>query len=401
MSLERNFTRATFLVEGYNGDSLLLDVAKRLGITIVDLDLIYSAKNFYEGCNSQMPLKILQNMPQLEKLKLDVWDFRSPPSKTPMESVTLRKLKKLELEGSGRFFPLIEAPMLTELKADGDEKYFVSKHFVRLLKNSPELKSLAIKLDLLEKFDAGFPFQLKKLFGFYPVKLTDKVKKFLMSQAATIETLEVHFLTPELIEFVFTNFKRLRIFKTDFENLEASALFNRNFKPMPLLTELSSDFGFSSQMATRAVLGNCPALVKLECQFDNVLPNYIQFIADQNRNMEVLTISTIRAPRAKFQHLKELILRTVENTEHLIAFLNMNPSIETLEICQWYAKDFDMNDVCSLIRKTRLKLVKMSGSEPEIKEVLNKIMDEFRKCKIKLMHSWGLLHIDISRKMAR
>lgn len=111
--------------------------------------------------------------------------------------------------------------------------------------------------DLLIKINPGFPFQLKKLFCY--VDLDENIRKFFRSQAGTIETLEAECFTSEFHEMVLTKFLRIRSLKTNFDRLEASPEFYRNLKPLPLLTKIISERGFSSRAAMRAVLRKCPS----------------------------------------------------------------------------------------------------------------------------------------------
>lgn len=59
----------------------------------------------------------------------------------------------------------------------------------------------------------------------------------------------------------------------------------------------------------QAVLGNCPALSRLECKEDRNLSNHLGFVATHNKDLQVRGIYTIGETEAKFSCLKVLILK--------------------------------------------------------------------------------------------
>lgn len=321
--------------------------------------------------------QLLQHWPELEELTIDngLIDDLVP-------QVNLKKLKKLAVNGDWSSFQLIRAPALTELDAQycWSDRYLGS--FESFLKASPKLESLKVFMfDLFERMQPGFPFRLKKLvcwsrlFNYHDLR--ENARIFLLSQAATVETLVAFHDDSEFHEIVLTTFKRLQFLKSDLEKLIASEEFYRNLKPFPVMKEIICIEGFSSKTALQAVLGNCPKLVRLQADNCQYLSNNLEFIAEHNRNLEHLGIRTIKAPIAKFSHLRALSVREVEDADRLIAFLKTNPTIETLCIQELREGIFSSNALDVLINESGLKYVEIDGFYAALLKIFDKIKSGF------------------------
>lgn len=89
-------------------------------------------------------------------------------------------------------------------------------------------------------------------------------------------------------------------------------------------------------------------------------------------------------------------MTTVENTGHLIACLNSNPSIKTLNI-QWF-DEFEMNDICSLVTDTTLKNLKLHGYAEKVEAIQNEIKSKFGSwTTLKLSSELDSLKVEINR----
>lgn len=398
MSLERQFTSLGLWIHDHIKDSLLVDLVKRHGGRILEL------KMHYNSSTSRHMLTIFRGMPELEDLEFHYVKRLAdlPSADSNPDKVTLRKLKKLYFTGHSDFVQLIHAPMLVEIKIEESLKSediadpeTNLKYLEMLLKASPKLKSVEMDLDVFDKMDPDhFPFQLKNIIGNCENEFTDNIKKFLLSQAATVEKLEVECGDSEFLEIVLRKFERLRTLKTEFKNLKVSEDFRRNLKPMPWLTELETTSDFSSASAIQAVLENCPNLLKLKCSLGREFPRYLEMIADNIQKLEVLSIQTYGKTNAKFKCLRELYLSdTATYTHDLLAFLNSNPTIETLGIDFLYPNDLDADGARSLITTTKLKLLKISGYMSNVKFVYDGIKKEFAQSEtVKLSLTSGVMN---------
>lgn len=406
MSLERNFTRVWISTDEEVGDRLM-DVVKKFGKKVVDLCLYFNQSEFLGVWNPPLTLNVLQHVSQLEKLTL-VFHERlcreDLPPKVDVDSVALLKLKKLEFRGNCDVFALVKAPQLTHLTSRHEElpyyQLFDFGNFEKLLKASSKLICLKTHFNVFNKLNPGFPFQLKKIVALGSFELTDQIMKFLLSQAATVETFEGECDDSELHKLVLTEFKRLRTVKTNLDKLTASPDFYSNLEPMPLLQEILSFSGFSSESAMQAVLGKCPNLVKLVCTEDSDLSNRLTFIAKHSKRLQVLGVSVIRETNAEFQCLEELIVATVGQTNNLISFLKLNPSIETLEIQLLSYSDLLTVDVSSIITETKIKRLNLSGCKSGMEKVYNEIQSKLGSwTTLKLSDEYPeSLQIDINRE---
>lgn len=141
------------------------------------------------------------------------------------------------------------------------------------------------------------------------------------------------------------------------------------------MREIESIGGFSSNTATRAVLGNCPGLVKLRCYSED-FPNHLEFVANHNKLLESLGLYTIKATNARFPYLKELVVWKAENIDHLIAFLMSNPTIESFKIHELEKDQLKGKPLEDLINKTGLKYVEICD---KIYETLDVIYEEVKR----------------------
>lgn len=319
-------------------------------------------------------IEILKHWPEIEELTLGAQHGNSEFTELP---VTLMKLKKLVVHGSLSAFHLIEAPALKNLQVRSRWIFgHESKSFERFLRAAPKLECLEVKnLSIFESINSNFPFQLKTLFSDDRIDylLDDNSKKFFLSHAPTVDKLHAHCDNPEFHEIVLTKFKSLQILETNLQRLTASEEFYANLEPLPLLTEISSDHGFSSEKALRAVLSNCPELVNLRSRNCLFLPKHIDLMAEHNRSLELLEIFTITATNSRFQSLKILILSVVENGDHLASFLKANPTIESLYIRELHEDRFNSESLEVLINETGLKHVEIHGEDSALDEVFQRI----------------------------
>lgn len=397
-SLERHFTTAEVIVQNHCEENRLLDVLELYGGKFLNLKIIIESR-----IKSRKLLKILLRVPQLEKLTLQLHKYCGklyPKKIAPEDRVTLKKLKKLEV-GDWNLLKMIEAPLLMELETSFADKNYDSERFGSFLKSSPKLVSLKVMkaeykgMSFLNEISPGFPFQLKNFSCDGAAKITENIREFLLSQAATIEALEARGLDLEFHEIVLTNFKRLRSLKSNM--LGASGEFFLSFEPLPLLKEFTSTDYFSSEDAMRAVLGKYPELTKLSCVNDGKIPDYLDFIADTNEKLEVLDIFTIREmnvsdqwindiysdirlTNARFPCLTELSIQQIENGETFMAFLYGHPTIKTLRIRELNGAFKDCN-VPLFIEQTNLKHVCLGASDDSDSfSEIEEIYDWFKRC---------------------
>lgn len=357
ISLERHFTTLDMVVHENVVESQVMDLIERHGQRLIDLKLIYA------GWTPQAMQKILKHVSELETLSLSLLNCRpdSQQADNTGDPVTMRKLKKLSVTGHFDIFQLIQTPILVELKALGTETDSNRRSFENFLNSSMKLESLEISPGVFDRIRPRFPFRLKSII--LPMRssaLNERIEEFLLSQAATVETLEVECDDSKFHEFVLKTFKQLRTLKSNLHMLAAtSQYFYKDLKPLPLLTEIRSYRGFSFDTATRAVLKNCPNLLKLKCSLDRTLPDHLEFIADHNKSLKELSVRTIKETNARLHNLKYLTLHEVGNADHLIAFIKSNPTIKNLRIQNLSPDGLDSEKFCTLITETRLKHVEV------------------------------------------
>lgn len=322
---------------------------------------------FVASLSSRVLLKILKQMPQLENLTLI--DLFSSNHRTQgfFAPVVLKKLKTLEVRSGGwELFVLIRAPALVNLTVRTRENNPDPISFESFLETSPKLESLEMhtrNTDFLGTYIYDFPFQLINLICYSHCggELSDNTKQFLLLQAATVRTLKVNHFDSEFYKIVLSHFNRLETLDFEFHTLEASEYFCKNLKPFPLMTKISVFDGFLSESLMRATLGNCSKLKSLKCLYDEDLPKYLDFIAEHNKNLEILKIRAIRATKARFSHLHCLSVLRVENAADLIAFIQTNPTIKSLHIQIFYESDLSEASLSVLINRTSLRSLWISG----------------------------------------
>lgn len=320
-NLQRHYTSLT--VFGLQGAWIqVAEFVMRCGLLLVDLHIRFT--NFTTGDISEL----LKHAPALQNLNL-CSSYSDRRQVKPNVVVTLKNLKKLTIDGSVKVLEVIKAPALKNLDIREVYNYASLDNF---LKSVPRLETLAINMNAFENMTPGYPFKLKDIrFPGISFKLNDNIKKFLLSQAATVEYLHAVSTESEFYEIVLGNFQRLRTLHTDLMWLKANPEFYKILKPLAL-REIWSNGDFSSEIALQAVLGNCPGLVKFGSHWDKYLSKNLAFLAVHNINLEELTIPTIGPTNAKFQSLKALTLAKVENAEHLFAFLEANPTVRNVKL---------------------------------------------------------------------
>lgn len=377
MSLERHFTNLDVGMHCDDDSSRLIKMIKRYAGRVTKLEL-----NSVPLTTSEM-IELLQQLPTLEEL---IWHYNAPvyyraewpqtqrdrftdySENIPTFRVTLNKLRKLKVTDDWKWFAALRTPALKSLEASETAYNLNLKYFDLFLKACPQLESLRIPLELFKNMEPGYPFNLKNFIAsesafdlidyitFNTDEFTINVKKFILSQAASLETFETKSRVSKLHEIILTKSKHLKSLKVDLSGLKISQEFLTNIKPLLFLTEISLHNGFSSERDMRAVLGNCPALVKLECTGNWNIPDYLDIIADNNCMLELLTIPKIGANNAKFPFLKTLNVMEIEDAHHLFDFLNSNPTIVNLEIGK-LGGSFDREAYDALINGTTLKNV--------------------------------------------
>lgn len=167
-------------------------------------------------------------------------------------------------------------------------------------------------------------------------------------------------------------------------------------KPMPWLKELGY-WSLQSSNAMRAVLRNCPELVKLDIHKEMLVD--LNFIANANWKLKILAMDSIGPSRAKFQNLQSLELRTINNADDLLDFLTDNRTVEKLAIKRQNNECDNLESLGGLIFETNLKQVKIEGDEA----ILREITDMFEGCfatwkAVKLEITSGSLQINIRRE---
>lgn len=368
MTLRRPFTDLKiYLCENYVR-SRLTDVVERYGRNVINFSLES------ELLPLDVLLEILQHFPELEKLTLDFWmpydrEIR-PVADDSLSAVTLKKLKTIVVE-DWNVFQLIWAPALVEIEIRGSLTHPDIKKLENFLKASPCLESVKMYMEYFGHMEPNFPFRLKTIVctSHNSFEWNKNLKKFFLSQAGSVETLEAACDDPEFHELVLANCQKLRRLQSNLHKLVDSPSFTRNMKPMPFLREIKSFFGFASEAVLRAVLGNCPELVKLECPGDQNFPNHLDFVAEFNRKLELLSISTVKATSARFQCLKSLVVSQVEDADQLIAFLKENPTIDTFEIRYLDEEEMGIDSITALINETSLIYVQIEGDDTAINRV--------------------------------
>lgn len=345
MNLQRNYTSAVFEIDEKN--KRVLEIAERFGPKLTDFTL---TTNGYRMC--EVVLILLQQMPELEVLTLKC-GFCSD-SVCSLGEVVLKNLEKLVMTRSWYALKLIKAPELVELITLGSSKREATKSFLKAL---TKLESLTFELESLGKMDSEWPFRLKKFVSPTSFEMTENIENFLLFQAATIETLEIECLDSKFHEIVLENFKKLKVFQTNFHGLTASEEFYRNLMPMLSLKEISSSDGFSSQAAMKAVLHNCPKLSKLEFVVDLELSNHLNFIAEHNKKLKFLGVFVIKDTNAKFQFLESLTVSKIGKIDDFMDFLQAHPTIRTLKIEQLNDCDFYDDHIKILVFNRSLKHV--------------------------------------------
>lgn len=93
--------------------------------------------------------------------------------------------------------------------------------------------------------------------------MNENTKKFLASQAATVEELEIATYNTEFFEIMLTTFKRLIHLnfrydqKMGYQELDE---FFTNFKILPLVERIVFHHSFASETAIYSFIGNSPNL---------------------------------------------------------------------------------------------------------------------------------------------
>lgn len=134
---------------------------------------------------------------------------------------------------------------------------------------------------------------------------------------------------------------------------------------------------FSSETALRAILENCPELVKLKCFNYNFLPNNLEFVAEHNQCLESLLIFNFKATNAVFSHLKKLFVCDVTNAHYFASFIKANPTIGSLSIMYLHGDRSSSESLDFLINDTGLKHVEIGGDDSAVEKVFRKIKTGF------------------------
>lgn len=207
MCLKRHYTSADIALNDNVEETQLMSFLERFGRKIINSKLTFI------GCSSQIFVKILKNLPNLETLAVTHRRrklLRYCPlmfANNFVERMALNKLTKLVVKGGWTALQHIEAPSLVELELPYDEQLLDFSHYHdrstfelenldRFLKASPKLESLNADPEFFRKMTPGFPFKLKKINWNYGsnvrcLKFNGNVAGFLLSQSATLETFEV------------------------------------------------------------------------------------------------------------------------------------------------------------------------------------------------------------------
>lgn len=265
MTLERHFTSAHITdlhtYEKYVKNPLV-SVAERFGKSLINLTLEYW------HIPSHIMFELMKQVPEVQKLTLICGrprhcDDEKPFSDKFIGRLPLKKLKSLFVASDWNVFQHIKAPELLELNNRVSATNFDPNSFENFLKASTKLQSLMVDdIKIFANMSSEFPFKLTKHFSYSVSRgwLNENTKRFLLSQAST-DTLEARHLDLKFHEFVLTYFKRLRFLNCNFERFQASQEFYKNLEPLPLLIEVISREGFSSETVQRSVFGKCLKLV--------------------------------------------------------------------------------------------------------------------------------------------
>lgn len=356
MKLEKHFR--TIDIKSYEDSkkSQLMSVIDKHGVGLI------SCRLNVHFLRSQVLLNLLRLSPDLEELSLYIRDQIDCTYISTQEK-SLKKLTKMEICGDLRAFQFFEAPELEELKVDPLYKELDVEYLEIFLKASNKLKLLEMDYSAFNSMNSTFNFKLKRIICKSGIRFEENCKNFFLSQAETVEKLEARSNNPEFYEMVFTKFKKLRNLKTNFNSVIMPSEFSLKMKLLPSLKEIETVKFFTPDSAVRAFFKNLPELVMFKCHFDTNLPNHLDFIAAHNMKLEDLTITTIRATEAKFQHLKKFSLSYIEDFGSLVAFLKANPTVEFFR-SSLTELDVECEHLGTLINETSIKHVYIHGYTP-------------------------------------
>lgn len=188
------FRKFIYMCEGdVHGN--LLRLTRRLG-----MNLTCFAIDISTGSN-EFIVKLLKCIPNVVELTLNLGCFvRENPFFAPVSltTVSLNKLENLKVRILCKgFIDLIVTPMLRKISFDESADPSLETFLQRL----PTLTHLSTR-DLNHFTGSNYPFRLTSLETTQTTHHDDRVKEFLLFQAATVENLDVFFDHAELHEIV-------------------------------------------------------------------------------------------------------------------------------------------------------------------------------------------------------
>lgn len=348
------FRKFIYMCEGdVHGN--LLRLTRRLGmnITFFSIDISTGSNEFI--------VKLLKCIPNVVELTLNLGCFvRETPFSAP---VSLNKLENLKVRILCKgFIDLIETPMLRKISCDENADPSLETFLQRL----PTLTHLSTR-DLNHFTGSNYPFRLTSLETTQTTHRDDRVKEFLLFQAATIENLDVFFDHAELHEIVLTKFKRLKYLSTNFSEFQISEQLRCQLKPLRQLKKLANCHKFLSNDSMKAILGNCPEITELNCYEDKKIHRQLNFIARHNKKLETLKLFTIGSTDAKFPFLKKLGIWKIRvvDLEHLISFLIFHPTVTFLKIIETRRSK---QEIMKLLILTNVEHLEIGHSQWDLKK---------------------------------
>ncbi|KAJ6648533.1 hypothetical protein Bhyg_03763 [Pseudolycoriella hygida] len=353
MSLTRRFQSITLRLSEYepnkkwteNVINSLVQVAVRHGPIrklVLSKAEIKNSSDFY---------RILSSMPLLNEVVLNEVKVDKVDDFTGGNEAFLSKLNKLTISDSDwNIFKFFISTPIRELQIFND-LYFKDiphpKNYMRFLQAFQQLESIELDktsytIMFRTTLDDAICLKLKRLkyspfFRSYDNNVARNFGTFLETQASSLTELDLNYVHPTIIKIIFTKLKVLEKLRINPMMLPIQSSFYASFKKMPKLKELILFDNIQSELAVKQILANCANLETFSASWDTYgfLDNIVNFMAANNpavKSLSLVSLPKIISPELKFSHLKFLHVEMCDNFEHLLQFLDNNPTVETVSL---------------------------------------------------------------------
>lgn len=327
--------------------------------------------------------EIMINLPLLEKVVVNGLQCMELSKKEISDShpILMTLLKSVSITNSNfEIFKCFTAPKMNHFELDStDHELDGVKDFLKAVVG---LESMDVSgWQLIESNPKELKLKKLRVGSKFCDKSEKVFLKFLKSQSASLEYLELPFISGDVLAEIFSQPGHLKTLVIGPSKLPIDEEFYKKLRTFRRLKEFRLS-NYRDDRIVKGILGNCPNVEILQLPFLFNPSELLPFITINNPKLKKLTIFDVRAeigPEVQFKFLTHLQVESVRHLKFAVNLIENTPSIETLKL--QHDGFVNLGDLNELLNQPSLKHLKLCGSAWMLKKIYDAIKVDYKKLK--------------------